>query len=73
MTDDIKQIYSVLRDELKNDLTEYGIKNIDTIQLLLDNLFEPQKYKEIPAKKLSKKENFLFEIDKDILRSKREM
>ena len=73
MTDDVKQMYSVLRDELKNDLLEFGVKNPETIQLILDNLFEPQKYIEIPAKKLSNKENSLFQVDRDILRSKREM
>jgi exodeoxyribonuclease V alpha subunit len=73
MTDDAKQIYSVLREELKDDLFEFGFKNPETIQSILDNLFEPQKYRDIPTKKLSKKENSLFEIDNDTLRSKREM
>ena len=73
MIDEVKQIYPYLRDELKNDLLEFGVKNSETIQFLLDNVFEPQKYKEISAKKLSKKESSLFQIENGTLRSKREM
>jgi hypothetical protein len=68
MIDEVKQIYPYLRDELKNDLLEFGVKNSETIQFLLDNVFEPQKYKEISAKKLSKKESSLFQIENGTLR-----
>jgi exodeoxyribonuclease V alpha subunit len=73
MTEETKLNYPVLREFLKMDLQEMGIHDEQTIESLLRNLFEPQKYTEISSSISYPKAESLFSWKDGILRSKREV
>ncbi len=73
ISEETRQNYPVLREFLKKDLQELGIQDLQIMESLLSNLFEPQKYREISTSLPGPWTESLFLWKDGILRSKREV